>query len=630
MVVEKRSFMWNDIETTKDLLNFTVVAKTAAQLVHQSKGEPISIGISGNWGAGKSSLVKMIGLSLRESNPEPNNKYIFLEFNAWLYQGYEDARIALLQAVSDKLLAEAERKKSGIEKAMDFAKRVNWLHLAKLATPVASGALLGGTLGGPLGAIIGAVGGLVKSDGNPSTEDLDRLKDAYLALKPELPGLLKERKVQSLPQEIENLRLSFSELLKELEITLVVLVDDLDRCLPETAISTLEAMRLLLFIPNTAFIIAADEQMIRNSVRSHFINVDISDEHVTSYFDKLIQIPLRVPRLGVAEVKGYLVLLLAELASRKQLISEEALFRAEKVILKAVSQSWDGGLTRKTIEGAFGDDATKLNMEIDIADQIAGIMVSSDRIGGNPRLIKRFLNNLLIRDTIAKSQGITIAFDQLIKLQLFERCAIPAAFEYLVKNINHEDGRCNILVDIETALSKGEQAEILDESWKSPFVSEWLKLSPTLGEKDLRPLLYLSRDKAIILAGYDEISQEARALLDALLEAKNIIQPLIDQLKAIGEIEAERILNRIMRQARATQWEPETLIQALHITKAHSVLGVNFVGFLSEIPSNKRSALIIPYLREEEWAERMLKQWFEDSQTPQVVKNAIKALERKK
>ena len=74
--------------------------------------------------------------------------------------------------------------------------------------------------------------------------------------------------------------------------------------LPNTAISTLEAMRLLLLVPQTAFIIAADEQMIRNAVRSHFGNIDLSDELVTSYFDNLIQISLRVPRLGANEAKG--------------------------------------------------------------------------------------------------------------------------------------------------------------------------------------------------------------------------------------------------------------------------------------------------------------------------------------
>ena len=82
--------------------------------------------------------------------------------------------------------------------------------------------------------------------------------------------LFKERATISFPREIEGLRSTFGELLKKLGVNLVLLIDDLDRCLPETAISTLEAMRLLLFTPNTAFIIAADEQMIRNAVRAHF------------------------------------------------------------------------------------------------------------------------------------------------------------------------------------------------------------------------------------------------------------------------------------------------------------------------------------------------------------------------
>ena len=41
--------MWNDVETTTDLLNFTVVADTAAQFIQDSDGQPLSIGISGNW-----------------------------------------------------------------------------------------------------------------------------------------------------------------------------------------------------------------------------------------------------------------------------------------------------------------------------------------------------------------------------------------------------------------------------------------------------------------------------------------------------------------------------------------------------------------------------------------------------
>ena len=113
--------MWNDVETTNDLLNFGVVADTAAQLIRDSGNEPLSIGISGSWGSGKSSLVKMIGKSLNEGN-QVEQKYLFLEFNAWLYQGFDDAKMALLQSVSDLLLAEANSQKTLTDKAIELVK----------------------------------------------------------------------------------------------------------------------------------------------------------------------------------------------------------------------------------------------------------------------------------------------------------------------------------------------------------------------------------------------------------------------------------------------------------------------------------------------------------------------------
>jgi predicted KAP-like P-loop ATPase len=445
-----------------------------------------------------------------------------------------------------------------------------------------------------------------------------------------MAGLFKEKEVKSPPQEIQELRGTFEVLLESLDVTLVVLVDDLDRCLPGTAISTLEAMRLLLFLPRTAFIIAADEQMIRGAVRAHFGDVDLSDDLVTSYFDKLIQVPLRVPRLGITEIKGYLILLLADLAERKGDITKEARIAAETVILKAVRQSWAGGLTRKKIEEAFGDHAPRVSMEIDLADQLASIMVSADRIAGNPRLIKRFLNNLMIRDAVAKAQGLTIAFDQLVKLQLFDRCASAAAFEYLVKQVTErEDGKATFLAEIEAALAKGESFDMPDPRWNESFVRDWLKLNPRLGDVDLRPLLYLSRDRAPSLASFDELSPEGRALLEGILQANNLMPPLVERLKSVGETEGERILSRIRRRARSNQWERATLIQALHVPKAFPNLGPAFVNLLNEIPASKRPAPLIPLIRAESWARELLEQWGADDNSPTTVKKAIAGLGRK-
>ena len=621
--------MWNDVETIEDLLNFKVIADTAAQMIKDANGQPVSIGVSGGWGVGKSSLVQMIGDSLKSLDGGEN--YIFINFNAWLYQGYDDARMALLQKVADKILEESEARKTGVDKAKEFIRRINWLRTAKFIAPIATGIITGGAVAGPVGSFIGAVSGLLGQSGMPSQDDIRKIKESYIQVAPDLKKLLNEKEEKSVPKEIEALRSLFQELLKKLELTLIVLVDDLDRCLPNTAISTLEAMRLLLFIPQTAFIIAADEQMIRNAVRSHFGNIDLSDELVTSYFDKLIQIPLRVPRLGANEVKGYLILLLADLAQRRGQITQEEKDKGHDAIVSAIKKSWAGGLTKKVIEDAYDEASTKLAVQIDLADQLANIMATSDHIAGNPRLIKRFLNNLIIRESVAKAQEMSVSFEELVKLQLFERCAPAAAFEYLAKQVgDSEDGKPKFLQELEEKVAKAEELTFPHESWKAAFISDWLKLSPPLSEIDLRPLLYLSRDKAISLASFDELSPDGRELLSALCEAKGLLQPLIANIKPIGAIESEKILTRMKRRARNQQWESAVIVQALHLPKAFPELATSFIAMLDEIPAGKRPAPLIPQLRNEPWAKELLSRWGQDDSSPAPVKKAINTARREK
>lgn len=624
-----RTAMWNDIETTEDLLNFKVVADTAAQMIKEGNGQPVSIGVSGGWGVGKSSLVKMIGESIKLS--DEGKKYIFIEFNAWLYQGYDDARMALLQKVADKIMEESEARQTYREKAKEFIKRINWLRTARFMAPVVSGIITGGVMAGPVGSFIGAVSGLFSQNGMPSQEDIAKIKKSYGEIAPELQKLIDEKEEKSIPKEIAELRTLFQELLDKLNITLVVLVDDLDRCLPNTAISTLEAMRLLLFIPRTAFIIAADEQMIRNAVKSHFGNADLNEELVTSYFDKLIQIPIRVPRLGANEVKGYLILLLTDLAQRRGRITKEEQARGQEKIITALKKSWAGGLTKKVIEDAYGDAAKKIALEIESADQLANIMATSEHIAGNPRLIKRFLNNLIIRESIAKSQEMSVSFEELVKIQLFERCAPAAAFEYFAQQVGEsEDGKPKFLPKMEEQIAKDEELTVAHDSWKAPFIKDWLKLSPPLAETDLRPLLYLSRDKAISLASFDELSPKGREMLSALCEAETFLNPLIGKIQELGSIEAEKILTRMKRRAMNEQWEHSVILQALHIPKAFPELAASFVTMLDEIPASKRPAPLIPQIRNEHWAKELLSRWETDKKSPLPVKKAINATMSKK
>jgi predicted KAP-like P-loop ATPase len=622
--------MWQDVEAEVDLLNFSLVANAAAQLIRDSDGAPLTIGVSGGWGTGKSSLVKMVG-SLLATDEDVKKKYIFLEFNAWLYQGFDDARQALLEAVTDKLMAVAKEKQTFVSKVLALRHRVKWLKLGRMAAPAIVGMSTGTAFGGPVGAMVGAVAGLVNGAvGTEREAAIQQVTNAYKELHPELVALLKEKKDESLPEELQALRESFVEILNKLDVTLVVLVDDLDRCLPKTAISTLEAMRLLLHVPRTAFIIAADEQMIRTAVRVHF-QTEISSELVTSYFDKLIQVPLRVPKLGINEVKVYLMLLLADLARRRNELPAEVQTQAQQTLLAALKKAWSGGVTLGVLKAAYGTHAEKLTESIDAADQLAPILVNADQIAANPRLIKRFLNNLVIRQTIAKAQDMTLSFDALVKMQLFERCASPAAFDALAKAVSEHDlGHPVFLKEAEDNALSGKQYVAPDPSWTGlPFYEQWIGLSPRFSDIDLRAFIYLSRDKVPALASYDELSPQSRELFEATLQTDQVVDVLIGQYKNIGEIEAEKVLTRLIRRARTENWNAGAVTRCFNVVEAHPSIALSLVATLRDMPPSYRSVVFSPLIVGKSWATELIGDWIEDKETPEQVRRLIKMKKEK-
>src|SRR5690606_19097513 len=125
--------MWADNETERDFLNFSGIADTIAEIIAQANGRPVSIGVSGMWGVGKSSLIKLTRASL-DARPKKDGgrDVVVVEFNAWLYQGFDDARAALMDVIAEKLLHEAESRKKATDKVADFVRRIKWLRLGKL------------------------------------------------------------------------------------------------------------------------------------------------------------------------------------------------------------------------------------------------------------------------------------------------------------------------------------------------------------------------------------------------------------------------------------------------------------------------------------------------------------------
>lgn len=616
--------MWPDNETDRDFLNFTGVADTVAEIILQAKGRPISIGVSGAWGVGKSSMIKLVRRSLdhrsgKETKEKEDSKFVFVEFNAWLYQGYDDARAALMDVIGEKLTKEAEHRKKGMEKAKEFVERIRWFRLMKLV----AGSAAAMHAGLPPVGLIGEMYGLGKHflGGDVTTEEADKAVKTVGEAQETATGLLDPKKKSSPPQEIHALRESFEKTLEAMEVTLVVLIDDLDRCLPETTISTLEAIRLVLFLKNTAFVIAADDAMIKYAVRRHF--PDVTDELAINYFDKLIQLPIRVPPLGTQEVRAFMMLLYVENSNLDDNVKEK--IRAG--VCAQLSQTWQGKRVDRAFMQSLHDKCDdELIGNFDTADRLAHLMTTASGIVGNPRLIKRFLNALAIRMAISKAHGVGVDEAVLAKMLLFERVGNPKAYAELTKAVTESsDGKPVMLSEWEDKVNGGKDI-LFQPPWDDAFVREWLTLPPRLADRDLRGVLYVSREHAPLISPQDRLSSESAELLAALLQHPDMAVNLKDRLAKVSRPEITIIMDRLLDRARQEQeWGVPPILEAcLVMTGADAPQGSRLAAFLSDRPGTQIKPNIVPKIGDQPWANSVFDKWEKSGGLSAPVKKAIK------
>lgn len=506
--------MWSDIETQSDYLNYLEVAEVVCEVLLDPAMRPVSVGIFGTWGTGKSSLLNLIEADLKR---RVNDDVIVIRFDAWLYQGFDDARAALMDVIARALYEEAKQDEGLLGLADRLLARVKTVRALGLAIEVAAAAH-GIPVFGTAARAVGAVGNYIA--GTPDDDDAKAMAEGAK----EIRGLVTPKQKKSPPEEIEAFRAEFGELLTKLAKTMVVFVDNLDRCLPTQTIHTLEALRLFLFMKSSAFVVAADEDMVRHSVSQHFRDADT--RHVKDYLDKLIQVPVRVPRLGVAEIRTYLFMLFANASD----VNEEALERLRVRLETNLRLSWkEEPLSIEDALAVLGDQGKKLRNSFDVADRMAALLANAPLVEGNPRIVKRMLNVVRLRSRIAERREMPVDEQMVAKFALFERCVDPAAITKMYALINEApSGKPELIIELEKL--RDDPAKFSDacpDEWKKNaiFLLDWFGLIPTLGALDLRPLVYLSRETTPLRTQSAELSQAAAQAALRLRSIRTLASP---------------------------------------------------------------------------------------------------------
>ena len=593
--------LWSDRESETDYLNFGEVSQLAVDVLVSDDMLPVSIGVFGNWGAGKSSLLKLIEQKLDAGDQE----WIIIKFDAWLYQGYDDARTALLEVIASELAKAAADDEGLVQKANKLLSRVD---LFRAFGFVADGVAT--AFGIPTGGLLSRIGAAIQgsTDGIQSEEEYQELGNAAKEAYQQAGSLIKPEEKRSPPKQIDAFREEYGELLEALGKPLVVTIDNLDRCLPTNAIHTLEAIRLFLFLPNTAFVIAADEEMIRSSVASYFEGA--SQRHQIDYLDKLIQVPIRVPKAGIREVRSYLFMLYAQ-AYRLPGDKLEALRTG---LEKELQESWKNdpisrqGALEFTGESEGGD----LDKAFSRADRIAPILANSPIIQGNPRIVKRLLNVVKMRSQIARRRSMPLDEAIITKLVIFERCVGVEATADFYRLVDAEQGTPAILKQLEV---KGEVIpEHAPSSWSDnpttkAFILEWAQLEPKLSEVDLRPAIYLSRETIPLSAFSVGLSATGQEVLEILVETENLTSPTAAGLvKTIPLEEQVPVMEGVISRLRQhTNWahKPKGFAGSVLLARHSPEAGKVLLQFIQGLEFGERRP---------PWMATMLKkdQWFKE------------------
>lgn len=568
-----------DNETGVDFLNYEAVAKTVVALLKDNREHALTIGIHGDWGAGKSSVLKMTQAAMAG-----DKRVVCLWFNGWRFQGFDDAKTVLIETIITELLRQRSTYGKVKEYSADLLKRVDYLKLARRGVGLAFSAFTGLPSPDQLAALLGSLNQLAGSFRSLPTEVVEeKLAVAASYLKPAEP--------RSIPEEIHEFHEEFKRLLKEAEVDqLVVLIDDLDRCLPETAIDTLEAIRLFLFVPKTAFVIGADEGMIEYAVREHFPNLPLATgpvPYARNYLEKLIQVPFRIPALGVQESRAYVTLLLVQsLVGEKHDGFAKLLGQARE----SLNRPWFGaGIGQADVQAVDPERTKDLAAMFVLAQQIGPILAEGTK--GNPRQVKRFLNALFIRLAIAGERGFANEVNPAVlgKLMLAERFQ-PDFYDQLAeKAMLDMDGAVAMLAELESAACQqggvatsakkplpapkaaaaGSGDDIrkwLDREW----LTRWLKIEPALAGVDLRPYVFVARDKRILSAGGE--GSDLDVLIQTLAGPEMAARGVELQVKALAPPAAEQVFaalrDRVLRHGGFTD-EPPGFLGLTLVAKHH-------------------------------------------------------------
>lgn len=255
---------------SEDILGRDKFAKAlAGAILNYNYSESIVIGLFGEWGSGKTSILNMAIESIEDSTKDLAESPIITRFNPWLYSDQEKLIFQFFEHLS-KIIKRTDYAKNAQELGTKLEKYANIfkpLSLIPTVGPIASLA----------SELLSKVGIASQTWADIKEQDLILIKDEIV------------------------------ELLKNQSNKIIVVIDDIDRLNNKEIRQIFQLIKSIADFPNTIYLVAFDKQVVINALAK------VQEGKGSEYLEKIVQIPFEVPQIDKSEITSYLTNQLNEL-----------------------------------------------------------------------------------------------------------------------------------------------------------------------------------------------------------------------------------------------------------------------------------------------------------------------------
>ena len=253
----------------EDLFNFKHYAEKVQKLIqlNSSNPEPITIGIYGKWGEGKTSFLNLIENKIDHfEKKEGDKEYLKFHFNPWRYSSEDEMLFDFFDALSKKFYVKENTNLQEVGKWI--SKYSKYLKAVKISATV----------------------GLPKIFNSKVSFDVNEI---FQALGEDLGGD---------KLTLDSLKGKVNETIKRVNFKVVVFIDDLDRLDKEEIYTILKLIKLNANFSNFIFIVNLDSAQVAKAIK-HRYGDNIDDGR--SFLEKIINIPIHLPRIEEEDLKEF-------------------------------------------------------------------------------------------------------------------------------------------------------------------------------------------------------------------------------------------------------------------------------------------------------------------------------------